>query len=100
MNGKQIQLTGRVIEMLEMYNQVYRDTSDMDIKFIAVLLIGIMSSGAENVTQRVAYDLAFNMYRFRVNRDGYRMSNFARYFQDGLKVAVGTIKMVKQNRLK
>lgn len=98
MNGKQIPLKARVVEMLEMYNRVYRNTVEMDMKFIVALLIGIMSSGTENITKKCAYDLVATMYMFRVNNDGNRMSYFPRYFQNGLKFATATIKKARENR--
>lgn len=84
--------------MLEMYNQVYGKDTDMDLRFIAVLLIGVMSSGNENVTKKDAYDLVMWMYKNRNKRDAFRMSYFPRYFQNGIKIAVATIKKVKQNQ--
>jgi hypothetical protein len=86
--------------MLQLYNGIYRDTFDMDFKFIVVVFIGLMNNPSANLTKRASYDFIMMLYKHRVKCDGARMAYFPHYFQKGIEVAKKTVETVKQNRNK
>jgi hypothetical protein len=97
-NGNEIQLKRQVVEMLDLYNRIYRENVDMDYKFIVVALIGVMNNVTANINKKFAYDFIMMLYKYRVENDGFRMSYFTRYFQNGIKVAIATTENARQNR--
>lgn len=72
----------------------------MDFKFICVLFIGLMNNSTENFTKKYIHDFVLMVFKHRVHNDDARMGNFARYFQDGLKVAKKTVETHKQKKNK
>lgn len=61
----------------------------MDYKFVVVLLLGVCNGinfSSSKIDQR-AYDLLYNIYKFRVNNNSNRLVKFPQYTEKGFSSA-------------